>query len=66
MDNILNNAEEIEIVGIIRPNPEAVANQMLSQEVTSNLAELFKIFGMLSKKHQYDVLAIMRTLFNIS
>ena len=28
MDNILNNAEEIEIVGIIRPNPEAVANQM--------------------------------------
>ena len=28
MKNILNNAEEIEIVGIIRPNPEAVANQM--------------------------------------
>ena len=28
MNNILNNAEEIEIVGIIRPNPEAVANQM--------------------------------------
>ena len=27
MNNILNNAEEIEIVGIIRPNPEAVANQ---------------------------------------
>ncbi|MBQ1275153.1 MAG: winged helix-turn-helix transcriptional regulator [Cellulosilyticum sp.] len=24
---------------------QAVANQMLSQEVTSNLAELFKIFG---------------------
>ena len=28
MKNILNNAEEIEIVGIIRPNPEAVANQI--------------------------------------
>ena len=28
MNNILNNAEEIEIVGIIRPNPEAVANQI--------------------------------------
>lgn len=25
--------------------------------------EIFKIFGMLSKKHQYDVLAIMRMLF---
>lgn len=28
--------------------------------------ELFKIFGMLSKKHQYDVLAIMQVLFNLS
>lgn len=42
-------------------------SEWIIKEDEAKLAlELFKIFGMLSKKHQHDVLAIMKMLFDLN
>lgn len=46
--------------------PKEYSKWIIKEDEAKLTFELFKIFGMLSKKHQYDVLAIMRMLFNIS
>ena len=46
--------------------PKECSKWIIKEGETKLALELFKIFGMLSKKHQYDVLAILRALFGIS
>lgn len=41
------------------------ASWNIGKEEAKLSLELFRIFGMLSKKHKYDVAAILKTLFNL-
>lgn len=43
--------------------PKECSKWIIKKDEAKVSLELFKIFGMLSKKHQHDVLAIMRMLF---
>lgn len=45
--------------------PKERGRWIIKEEEAKLALELFEIFGMLSKKHQYDVLAIMRMLFRL-
>lgn len=43
--------------------PKECSKWIIKEDEAKLALELFKIFGMLSKKHQHDVLSIMRMLF---
>ena len=42
------------------------ASWNIGKEEAALSLELFRIFGMLSKKHKYDAAAILKTLFNLN